>query len=111
MQDHQKIISSYDGIAIVSLIDIVAFDDINILYGYEIGTRIVSEMQTMIGDTLQEMDTNGVFSKHSIEVFSYEMYHVHADKLCLFIKNDFNHRLLDLIVKQLSKPCWYILLI
>lgn len=103
MQDHQKIISMYDGIAIVSLIDIVAFDDINILYGYEAGTRIVNEMQTMIEDTLHEMDTNGVFSKHSVEVFSYEMYHVYADKLCLFIKNDFNHRLLDLIVKQVSK--------
>ncbi len=102
MQDHQTVISAYNGIAIVSLIDIVAFDDINILYGYETGTRIVDEMQTMIEDTLQEMDTNGVFSKHSVELFSYEMYHVYADKLCLFIKNDFSHRLLDLIVKQLS---------
>ncbi len=103
MQDHQKVISEYNGVAIVSLIDIVAFDDINILYGYETGTRIVSEMQTMIEDTLQEMVTNDVFSKHSVESFSYEMYHVYADKLCLFIKNDFSHRLLDLMVKQLSK--------
>lgn len=103
MQDHQEIISTYDGIAIVSLIDIVAFDDINILYGYDAGTRIVSEMQTMIEDMLQEMDRNGVFRKHSVEVLSYDLYHVHADKLCLFIKNDFNHRLLDLIVKQLSE--------
>ena len=103
MQDHQTVISSYNGIAIVSLIDIVAFDDINILYGYETGTRIVSEMQTMIEDTLQDMDTNGIFSKHSVEVFSYDLYHVYADKLCLFIKNDFNHRLLDLMVKQLSE--------
>ncbi len=103
MQDHQKVISEYNGVAIVSLIDIVAFDDINILYGYETGTRIVSEMQTMIEDTLQEMVTNDVFSKYSVESFSYEMYHVYADKLCLFIKNDFSHRLLDLMVKQLSK--------
>ncbi len=102
MQDHQTVISAYNGIAIVSLIDIVAFDDINILYGYEIGTRIVTEMQTIIEDTLLKMDANGVFSKHSVELFSYEMYHVYADKLCLFIKNDFSHRLLDLIVKQLS---------
>jgi EAL domain-containing protein (putative c-di-GMP-specific phosphodiesterase class I) len=103
MQDHQKVIADYNGVAIVSLIDIVAFDDINILYGYETGTRIVSEMQTMIEDTLLKMDANGVFSKHSVELFSYEMYHIYADKLCLFIKNDFNHRLLDLIVKQLSE--------
>ena len=102
MQDHQTVISSYDGIAMVSLIDIVAFDDINILYGYEIGADIVSEMQTIIDDTLQTMDANGVFAKHSVGLFSYEIYHVYEDKLCLFIKNDFNHRLLDFIVKQLS---------
>ncbi len=103
MQDHQKMISTYNDVAIVSLIDIVAFDDINILYGYETGTRIVSEMQTMIDDTLQEMDTKGVFRKHSVEVFTYEMYHVYADKLCLFIKHDLSHRLLEFVVKQLSE--------
>ncbi len=103
MQDHQKMISSYNDIAIVSLIDIVAFDDINILYGYETGTRIVSEMQTIIEDTLQEMETKGVFRKHCVKVFTYEMYHIYADKLCLFIKNDFSHRLLEFVVKQLSE--------
>jgi len=102
MQDHQKIISEYNGIAVVSLIDIVAFDDINILYGYETGTRMVSEMQSLIENTLQEMDMKGLFSKYSVE-FSYELYHVYADKVCLFIKNDFSHRLLDLMVKQLSE--------
>ena len=102
MQDHQKIISEYNGIAVVSLIDIVAFDDINILYGYETGTRMVSEMQSLIENTLQEMEMTGLFSKHSVE-FSYELYHVYADKVCLFIKNDFSHRLLDIMVKQLSE--------
>ena len=102
MQDHQKVISEYDGIAIVSLIDIVAFDDINILYGYEIGTRIVTEIQSTIDDTLKEMDNNGLFTKHCVEDFSYEIYHVYGDKLCLFIKNDFSHRLLDLMIKELS---------
>ncbi|EIF51650.1 hypothetical protein [Sulfurovum sp. AR] len=61
MQDHQKMISRYNDVAIVSLIDIVAFDDINILYGYETGTRIVSEMQTMIKGTLQEMESKEIF--------------------------------------------------
>lgn len=103
MQDHQTMISLYNDIAIVSLIDIVAFDDINILYGYETGTRIVNEMQTMIESTLQEMDTKGVFRKHCVEAFTYEMYHIYADKLCLFIKNDLNHRLLEFVVKQLSE--------
>ena len=101
VEDHQKIISTYKGIAIVSLIDIVAFDDINILYGYETGVRMVDQMQSTIHDTLKEMDSNGVFSKHGVETFSYDLFHVHADKLCLFIKNDFNHRLMDLIVKTL----------
>jgi EAL domain-containing protein (putative c-di-GMP-specific phosphodiesterase class I) len=102
MQDHQKMISEYNGVAVVSLIDIVAFDDINILYGYETGTRMVTEMQSLIENTLQEMEMKGLFSKHSVE-FSYELYHVYADKVCLFIKNDFSHRLLDIIVKQLSE--------
>lgn len=101
MQDHQKIISAHKGVSIVSLIDIVAFDDINILYGYETGVRMVDQMQSTIHDTLKEMDSNGVFSKHGVELFSYDLFHVHADKLCLFIKNDFNHRLMDLIVKML----------
>ena len=101
--DHRKMISEYNGVAIVSLIDIVAFDDINILYGYETGTRIVDEMQLIIEESLSQMETKGLFAKHSAEIFSYEMYHLHADKVCLFIKNDFNHRLLDLIIKQLSE--------
>ncbi len=103
LQDHQKIISSYNDIAIVSLIDIVAFDDINILYGYGTGTRIVSEMQTMIEGTLQEMETKGIFRKQGVELFDYEIYHLYADKLCLFIKHDLNHRLLEFVVKQLSE--------
>lgn len=101
MQEHQQIISSYNGVAIVSLIDIVAFDDINILYGYEAGIRIVDTMHDLIDNMLIEMRTSGLFRKHGIEVFSYDIYHVYADKLCLFIKNDFNHRLLDFIVKAL----------
>ena len=102
IQDHRQVISDYNGVAIVSLLDIVAFDDINILYGYEAGIRIVDIMQNLIDNTLKEMDVDGVFTKHGVETFSYEIYHVYADKLCLFIKNDFNHRLLDFIVKQLS---------
>jgi len=101
MQEHQQIISAHKGVAIVSLIDIVAFDDINILYGYETGVRIVEEMQDLMENTLNEMRTDGLFSKHGVETFSYEIYHVYADKLCLFIKNDFNHRLLDFIIKAL----------
>ena len=101
MQDYQQIISTYDGIAIVSLIDIVAFDDINILYGYEMGIRIVDKMKQMIEHSLEEMCTNGLFRQYDIESFSYELYHVYADKLCLFIKHDFNPRLLDMIVKAL----------
>ena len=101
MQEHQKIIAQYNSVAIVSLVDIVAFDDINILYGYETGMRIVDKMQNIIDDTLKEMHANGLFNKHGVEAFSYDIYHVYADKLCLFIKNDFNHRLLDLIVKEL----------
>ena len=101
MQEYQQIISEYNGIAVVSLIDIVAFDDINILYGYETGMHIVDIMQTIIDDTLKEMSVNGLFSKYGVEAFSYDIYHVYADKLCLFIRNDLNHRLLDLIVKTL----------
>ena len=101
IQDYRKVISEYNGVAIVSLLDIVAFDDINILYGYEVGLQIVEVMQNLIDNTLKEMDADGVFSKHGVDTFSYEIYHVYADKLCLFIKNNFNHRLLDFIIKQL----------
>lgn len=103
MQEHQKMISAYNDIAIVSLIDIVAFDDINILYGYATGTRMVNVMQTLIENTLNEMVSKGVFRKQGVEVFSYELYHVYADKLCLFIKHDLHHRLLEFVVKQLSE--------
>ena len=102
MEEYQQIISAYDGIAVVTLIDIVAFDDINIFYGYETGMKIVDTMQGLIDDTLKEMRINGLFEKYGVETFSYEIYHIYADKLCLFIKNDFNYRLLDLIVKDLS---------
>ena len=102
MQDHQNMISAYHGIAIVSLIDIVAFDDINILYGFEIGTNIVTKVQAIINETLKSVEKSGLLGKHGVKTLSYELFHVYADKLCLFIKNDFNHRLLDLIIHQLS---------
>jgi len=99
--DHRKVISEYNGVAIVSLLDIVAFDDINILYGYEAGIRIVETMKDLIADTLNALDGHGIFAKHDVDTFSYEIFHVHADKLCLYIKNDLHHRLLDYIIKQL----------
>ncbi len=102
LPDHRKIIADHNGVAIVSLLDIVAFDDINIFYGYEAGIRIVEIMQDLVDNTLKEMETDGIFAKHGVDTFAYEIYHVHADKLCLFIKNDFNHRLLDFIIKHLS---------
>jgi len=101
MHEYQEIISSYNGVAVVTLIDIVAFDDINIFYGYKTGMCIVDTMMNLIDDALNEMRMSGLFSKYGVDTFSYELYHVYADKLCLFIKNDFNHRLLDMIVKQL----------
>jgi len=101
VQDHRKIISEHNGVAIVSLLDIVAFDDINILYGYEAGIRVVDMMHDLIDDTLNEMNKDGLFAKHGVKAFSHEIYQVHADKLCIFIKNDFKHRLLDFIIKQL----------
>jgi EAL domain-containing protein (putative c-di-GMP-specific phosphodiesterase class I)/GGDEF domain-containing protein len=99
--DHREVISEYKGVAIVSLLDIVAFDDINILYGYETGIRIVKTIENLIADTLNSLKEDGLFTKHGIDRFSYELFHVYADKLCLFIKNDFNHRLLEVIIKQL----------
>ena len=101
IQDHRKVISDHKGVAIVSLVDIVAFDDINILYGYEAGIRIVEIILNLIDNTLKEIHADELFIKHGVDTFSYDIYHVHADKLCLFIKNDFNHRLLDFIIKKL----------
>lgn len=103
IQDYQQIISTHKGVAIVSLVDIVAFDDINILYGYETGVRIVTEMKDLINATLKEMCSNKVFTKYGVKDLNYEIYTVYADKLCLFIKNDFNHRLLDLIIENLLR--------
>jgi len=101
MQEYQEVISSHPGVAVVTLIDIVAFDDINIFYGYKVGMDIVTSMQSLITETIDDMRNNDLFNKYGVEEFSYELYHVYADKLCLFIKNDFNHRLLDIIIKQL----------
>lgn len=101
MQEYQEIISAYNGIAVVTLIDIVAFHDINIYYGYEKGIGIVESMQRIIDDTLKDMCASSLFNRYGVDTFSYELYHVYADKLCLFIKNDLNHRLLDMVVKQL----------
>ncbi|HEY9129246.1 MAG TPA: GGDEF domain-containing protein [Sulfurovum sp.] len=99
--DHRKVISEHRGVSIVSLLDIVAFDDINILYGYEAGIEIVKTIERLIGDTLNGLREDGIFAKHGVESFAFDVFHVHADKLCLFIKNDFNHRLVDYIIKQL----------
>ncbi len=103
MKEYQQIISDYQGVAVVSLIDIVAFDDINILYGYETGIHIVESMKNIIDDALHEMVSEGFFRKYGVESLSYDIYHIYADKLCLFIRNDLNHRLMDLIVKALLK--------
>jgi EAL domain-containing protein (putative c-di-GMP-specific phosphodiesterase class I) len=103
MLEYQKIISEYNGISSVALMDIVAFDDINILYGYETGMRIVDEIQSVMADALKQMREDGLFAKYDVETFSHEIYHIYGDKLCLFIKNDLSHRLLDFMINQLLK--------
>jgi EAL domain-containing protein (putative c-di-GMP-specific phosphodiesterase class I)/GGDEF domain-containing protein len=100
-RSYRQIITEHKGVAIVSLLDIVAFDDINILYGYEAGIHIVKTMQDLMNETLVQLKSDSLLKKHGADTFSYEIFHVHADKLCLFIKNDFNHRLLDYIINQL----------
>ena len=97
MHAYQEMISDYKGIAVVSLIDIIAFDEINIAYGYETGARMVKEMEELLRNTLEESATKG------IDQAACELYHIYAGKFCLFIKEDLSPLLIDLLVKILLK--------
>ena len=101
MHDCQKVISAYEKNAIVLLMDIVAFDDISILYGYETASRVVAELETIFASTLAALEAKGVFASRGYEQVDFELYHLYADRFCLFVKTDFSHRLLDFIVEQL----------
>ena len=101
LHEYQNIISDHKGVAVVSMIDIVAFDDINVIYGYEKGTLFVKEVYRMIDTLLQDMKHEDFFAAHNINGFSYELFHMYADKLCLLIKHDLNPYLLDVIIKKL----------
>jgi len=101
MHDCQKIISAYGKNAIVLLIDIVAFDDISILYGYETADRVVAELETLFTSTLAALEADGILAARGHEHMDFELYHLHADRFCLFVKSDFSHRLLDFIVEKL----------
>ena len=102
MHDCQKTISAYKGKAIVLLIDIVAFDDISILYGYENAERIVAELEALLFSTLGQMEHDGLFCENGFAPLDFELHHLYADRFCLFVKNDFSHRLLDFIVEKLQ---------
>ena len=101
MEEYHQIISLHEGSAVVSLMDIVAFDDINIFYGYTMGIKIVNRLKSLITEILDEMHTGGFLARYGLDSFDYELYHLYADTLCLFIKHDINHRLLDLIMKKI----------
>lgn len=101
MEEYHQIISLHEGAAVVSLMDIVAFEDINIFYGYTMGIKIVEKLKSLISDTVDEMNTSGFLSRYGLDSVVYELYHLYADKLCLFIKHDINHRILDLIMKKI----------
>ncbi|WP_345971266.1 EAL domain-containing protein [Sulfurimonas sp. HSL1-6] len=101
MHDCQKRISAYEGNAVVMLIDIVAFDDIRILYGYENAERMVAELETQVRATLGRFEEDAHFRALGSAPFDFDLYHLYADRLCLFVKNDFSHRLLDFIAEKL----------
>ncbi len=101
--DYQQSISAYKGVAVVSLIDVLAFDDINIAYGYEAGAAVMKEIQTILTSTLGEIEAKKVFNRQGIDRFSYEVYPVYGGKLCLFIKHDLSPLLTDHVVKTLLK--------
>jgi EAL domain-containing protein (putative c-di-GMP-specific phosphodiesterase class I)/GGDEF domain-containing protein len=101
MHDCQKRISAYGGKAVVLLIDIVAFDDIRILYGYEKAEQMVAELEVLVASALGRLKNDGHFRTLGFTAFDFELYHLYADRLCLFVKNDFSHRLLDFIAEKL----------
>jgi len=101
MQDCQRIISSSAEAAVVMLIDIVAFDDISILYGYETAGRVVSEIESLFAGTLSSLVSDGFLNAQGHERMDFELHHLYADRFCLFVKNDFSYRLLDYIVARL----------
>lgn len=101
LQAYQKKISSFSEPASVALVDIIAFDDINILYGYEIGSRVIDMLKKVISQTLDSHNREEIFKPYGIAVIDYELFHLYADKICIFFKNDFSHHLLNRIVNDL----------
>ena len=100
MHDCQKVISAFGKDAIVMLIDIVAFDDISILYGYETADRVVAEMESLFISTIGGFASENIFSVGGVSM-DFKLYHLHADRFCLFVKTDFSHRLLDIVAGRL----------
>lgn len=103
MQECQKVISAHRKNAVVMLIDIVAFDDISILYGYETAARAVMQIERLFTSVLQELNNDEICTLHGCGQMDFELHHLYADRFCLLVKNDFSHRLLDFVVAQLHE--------
>lgn len=99
MQACQKRLVQFQGAATVLLFEIVAFEDICILYGYEDASRFVTETEALIKETLNEMKRDGLSERQGFDPLQFELHHLYADRFCLFLKNDFSHRMLDYIVE------------
>jgi len=78
MQACQKRLVQFQGAATVLLFEIVAFEDICILYGYEDASRFVTETEALIMETLNDMKRNGLSERQGFDPLQFELHHLYA---------------------------------
>jgi len=98
--DFRKAISSWSGNGVVIMMEVVAFEDIAICYGYEKSETIVKELGKIIEEQMSELEKEtGDSSFKGI----WSLYPVHGDRYCLHIRKDLSPRMVDRIVDALSR--------
>ena len=99
----QRRFSEYDGIGVAMLFEIVAYEDLVILYGFEAAEEILRQLGSRIEDELHLMENERFFARHGLDSIDSGLHSVFSDRLVLVLRKDLPHRLIERIVERLLR--------
>ena len=102
-KDFRQEISSWKGTGVVIMMEVVAFEDIAICYGYEKSETIVKKLGAILEDQINDWEKKRNERSNLPLNGDWRLYPVHADHYCLHIRKNLSPRTVDNIVDLLSR--------
>lgn len=102
-EDFRQAISSWQGESVVLMMEVLAFEDIAICYGYERSERVVRELGDVIRGRLGEWEREERFGAEGTLAGGWRLYPVQGERYCLHIRRDLSPRRVDRLATDLAR--------